>query len=222
MEVLPFHSTRGCLSYIVIDAVSHEAVLIDPSEEILDATYLSALSERGATLRYLIETHTHADHVSSAPRLKEATGANIVRHLHAPSPRKDLSVTGGESLPLGTSSLRILATPGHTDESISILLDDTVFTGDALLIGGTGRTDFQLGNSEALYQSLHTILAELPGDTIVYPAHDYKGRTSSTIDQEKLTNPRFLLARDAFIETMNAHHPAVPELFEEAIAINSQ
>ncbi len=222
MEVLPFHSTRGCLSYLVIDPASREAALIDPSEEIADATYLSALSEQGATLVYIIETHTHADHVSSAPRLKEATGASIVRHLHAPSPKKDVSVTGGESLPLGTSSLRILATPGHTDESISILLDDAVFTGDALLIGGTGRTDFQLGNSEALYESLHTILAELPGDTIVYPAHDYNGQTSSTIGQEKLTNPRFLLGRDNFIETMNAHHPPTPELFKEAISVNSQ
>lgn len=222
MEVLPFHSTRGCLSYIVIDTVSHEAALIDPSEEILDATYLSALSERGATLRYIIETHTHADHVSSAPRLKEATGASIVRHLHAPSPRKDVSVTGGESLLLGSSSLHILATPGHTDESISILVDDAVFTGDALLIGGTGRTDFQLGNSEALYESLHSVLAGLSDDTCVYPAHDYKGRTSTTIGQEKRDNPRFALARNEFIEAMNAHHPAVPELFEEAIAINSQ
>lgn len=222
MEVLPFHSTRGCLSYLVIDTTSNEAALIDPSEEIADVTYLSALSEQGATLAYIIETHTHADHVSSAPRLKEATGASIVRHLHAPSPRKDVSVIGGESLPLGISSLRILATPGHTDESISILLDNAVFTGDALLIGGTGRTDFQLGNSEALYDSLHTILAELPGDTVVYPAHDYKGQTSSTIGQEKLTNPRFLLARDTFIETMNAHHPPTPELFKEAISVNSQ
>lgn len=222
MEILPFHSTRGCLSFLVIDHESHKAALIDPTEEIPDATYLSTLSEHGARLEYLIETHTHADHISSAPRLRELTGAQIMRHLHAPSKQKDTTLVGGESLSLGSVSLEILATPGHTDESISIVVPGAVFTGDALLIGGTGRTDFQAGSSEALYESLHMALAVLPDDTVVYPAHDYKGRTSSTLGQERLTNPRLTLSREAFIETMNAHHPSTPELFTVAIERNSQ
>lgn len=145
-----------------------------------------------------------------------------MRHTEAPSPHKDVAVRGGETLPLGETPLHIIATPGHTNESISIHTGDAVFTGDALLIGGTGRTDFQLGDSEALYHSLHEALAVLPDEVVVYPAHDYKGRTSSTIGSEKQHNPRLTLAHDAFIETMNAHHPPKPELFDESIATNSK
>ena len=222
METLPFHATRGCLSYLVIDESSRETALIDPSEEIAVQTYLSTLEERGATLRYLIETHTHADHISSAPELARATGATLVRHSNAPSRRKDIAVTGGEELPLGKSTLRILATPGHTDESLSIVAGTAVFTGDALLIGSTGRTDFQRGSSEALYASLHETLGSLPDETIVYPAHDYQGRTSSTLREERRSNPRLSLAHDEFVAMLDAHHPPNPDLFDVAIAANSR
>lgn len=221
MDTHVFHSARGCLSYLVVDSDTREAALIDPSTEISLETYLSACTEHKVRLRYVIETHTHADHISSAPLLRAATSAKLVRHERAPSELKDIAVVGGEQLPLGSQYLEIVATPGHTNESISIVADGMVFTGDALLIGGTGRTDFQLGDSEALYHSLHDRLATLPDDTVVYPAHDYKGRTSSTIGVEKNGNPRFLLSEEVFISTMNEHHPPVPELFEESIAANS-
>jgi len=220
MKTIPFHSSRGCLSYLLID--SGEAALIDPSEEIETEQYLSALNEHDAALKYVIETHTHADHVSSAPELLQLTSAKLVRHQNAPSVRKDIAVRGGERLALGESELTLLATPGHTDESISICTDEAVFTGDALLIGGTGRTDFQLGDSEALYDSLHTVLGTLDDTTIVYPAHDYKGRTASTLGEERASNPRLALAHDAFIAEMGSHHPATPDLFETAIAANSR
>lgn len=221
MDIVPFHSSRGCLSYLLIDEVTKQAAIIDPSNEIADTVYLEALSEKGAKLYYLIETHTHADHISSAPRLRTTTGAKLVRHRLAPSPLKDIMVSGGEELTLGASVLRILATPGHTNESISVLTDTAVFTGDALLIGGTGRTDFQLGNSEALYSSLHNVFGPLPNETIVYPAHDYQGRVSSNIGTERAENPRFLLPHEEFIEAMDTHHPPAPELFEESITTNS-
>ena len=221
MHILPFHAQRGCLSYLVIDPTTKEALLIDPSVEIANDLYLAALKEQEATLRYIAETHTHADHISSAAQLAQLTGAQIVRHRNAPSPHNDLPVFGGEKLPLGEHAIEILATPGHTNESISLHIDGAVFTGDALLIEGTGRTDFQLGDSEALYHSLHDTLGALPDETVVYPAHDYKGRTASTMGHEKTKNPRFLLSHEAFIETMNAHHPPTPELFEEAIAANT-
>jgi len=221
MNTYPFHSARGCLSYLLVDESTKEAALIDPSEEIALEDYLGALASHGANLAYVIETHTHADHISSAPTLAEKTGAQIVRHTLAPSHRKDVGVTGGEVLMLGETKLNIIATPGHTNESISVYADDAVFTGDALLIGGTGRTDFQLGDSEALYRSLHEALGTLPDATLVYPAHDYKGRTHSTIGAEREQNPRFLLAHDAFISTMDAHHPPAPELFKESIAANT-
>lgn len=222
MNYYPFHSARGCLSYIVIEPVSREAVLIDPSDEIADDVYRSHLEEHNATLRYVIETHTHADHVSSAKRLREATGALLVRHALAPSLLKDQAVRGGESFSLGGETLTVSATPGHTNESISVHTSDAVFTGDALLIGGTGRTDFQLGDSDALYTSLHDVFGALPDSTVVYPAHDYKGRTHSTIGDERLHNPRFLLPKEEFVEAMDAHHPPLPELFEVSIARNSQ
>lgn len=221
MHYYPFHSPRGCLSYLLLDEATKEAALVDPSEEIAQEDYLNALKERGASLRYIVETHTHADHVSLAPALKVATGAQVVRHALAPSKLNDVPVSGGEELLLGQERLRIVATPGHTNESISVLTDGAVFTGDALLIGGTGRTDFQLGDSEALYTSLHEVFGALPDSTVVYPAHDYKSRTHSTIGDERARNPRFLLPRDEFIEALNAHHPPLPELFEQSIAQNS-
>ena len=222
MKTIPFHSERGCLSYLLVNPSAREAALIDPSEEIALDTYLAAIAENEAKLLYIIETHTHADHISSAQALAEKTGAHIVRHKAAPSPRKDQAVEGGEKLSLGDETLEIIATPGHTNESISIRTPDAVFTGDALLIGGTGRTDFQLGDSEALYSSLHEKLGALPDETIVYPGHNYKGQVSSTIGEEKQHNARLALDHDAFIETMEAHHPPAPELFEQSITANSK
>ncbi len=222
MEYYPFHSARGCLSYLAVEPVSGEAALIDPSEELEDAAYLKVIEDMHLRLRYIIETHTHADHVSSAKRIREATGARLIRHALAPSALKDSAVVGGETFPLGSDVLTILATPGHTNESISVLTDSAVFTGDALLIGGTGRTDFQLGDSEALYTSLHDVFDALDDAVVVYPAHDYKGRTQSTVGTERMHNPRFLLPHDAFIAEMDAHHPPLPELFEVSIEKNSR
>ena len=184
--------------------------------------YLATLQKYEAKLCYIIETHTHADHISSAPALRSATDAKVVRHTLAPSSLRDIAVTGGEVLALGSETLTILATPGHTNESITVQTDTAVFTGDALLIGGTGRTDFQLGDSEALYVSLHDTLGKLSDDTLVYPAHDYKGRESSTLGDEKRTNPRLALSREDFVAAMNAHHPPEPELFTEALEVNSR
>lgn len=217
-----FHSPRGCLSYITYDPASKEAALIDPSVEIGDARYLEFLTQHALTLKYIIETHTHADHVSSAKTMEQATGAQVVRHKLAPSPARAISVGGGEELKLGTETLRVLYTPGHTNESISLYNGNEVFTGDALLIGGTGRTDFQLGDSGALYQSLHYTLEQLPANTLVRPGHDYQGRTQAVLGDEIHTNPRMGMCESEFIHTMDAYHPPVPELFEEAMRTNVQ
>lgn len=222
MKTQHFHSARGCLSFITFDPASKEAALIDPSSEISNDAYLDYLRENGLSLKYIIETHTHADHISSAQVLKQATGAAIVRHQLAPSAAKDVAVSGGEEISLGEHKLKVLGTPGHTNESISLYNGSEVFTGDALLIGGTGRTDFQVGDSQTLYQSLHFVIASLPGDTIVRPGHDYKGRNQSVLQSELEANPRLALCEADFIATMDAHHPEKPELFEESIQKNSQ
>lgn len=217
----PFHSTRGCLSYLVADTDTKDAVIIDPSEEIPLEDYIAALSESNYTLRHILETHTHADHVSSAFALKERTGALVARHHLAPSVRSDVLLRDGDEIAVGGHVLRVLETPGHTNESVSFLTEGAVFTGDVLLIDATGRTDFQLGDSAAEYESLHDIMLTLPDETVVWPAHDYQGRTSSTIGNERKTNPRLAWTREEFIETMDGYHPPKPDLFDVAIAKNS-
>ena len=218
--VKQFRSERGCLSYAVDDSASSYALIIDPSVEVPEGEYLLYLKDKGLTLKYIIETHTHADHISSGSVLKEATGALILQHANAPSKRKDRSL-GEEELLLGETAITILYTPGHTDDSICVALSDCVFTGDTLLIGGTGRTDFQNGGSKELYESLWKKLMVLNENTIVYPAHNYKGIISSTIGEEKKNNVRLLLSREEFITALDAHHPPKPDLFDEAVRVNS-
>lgn len=221
LSITPFHSSRGCLSYLVADEESKIAALIDPSQEIDTEKYLTALREQGLSLHYILETHTHADHISSAQDIKGATGAKIGMHHRSPSTHKDLTLVEETEIKLGSATLRVLETPGHTDESVSFLGDNFICTGDALLIGATGRTDFQRGDSAGLYDTLWGKLMMLPDNTIVYPAHDYKGRTQTTIRDERMTNPRLSWSKDEFITTMKNYHSEKPELFEVAIARNS-
>lgn len=219
-----FHSTRGCLSYLTYDESSKEGALIDPSSEIALEEYTRTLQEEGVTLTYLIETHTHADHVSSLPELKQLfPNARSVRHGASPSRTADMYIEQDiTELPLGASSLTILSTPGHTNESISIYNGREVFTGDTLLIGGTGRTDFQVGNSEHLYESIHEKIADLPHDTLVRPGHNYQNKHSSVLLDELHTSERLCMCKDAFITYMNAYHPQKPELFELSLEKNSR
>lgn len=219
--VQQFRSDRGCLSYIVADDMSKKALVIDPSEEVALETYLSYLEEKGLALAMIIETHTHADHISSGPLLRERTGARIIQHENASSSAKDESVHEDVRM-LGTTEVHILYTPGHTDDSVSIKVGNALFTGDTLLIGGTGRTDFQKGSSEHLHTSLWEKLMSYPNDTLVYPGHNYKGETHSTIGREKEENPRLQHTKEEFIASLDAHNPPKPDLFDEAISKNSQ
>lgn len=222
MNTQHFHTERGCLSYITYDLKSKEAALIDPSAEMTSEAYVDFLQEHGLTLRYIIETHTHADHISSAKEIQKMTDALIVRHVNAPSRTKDIVVSGGEELSLGNVGLHVISTPGHTNESISIYNGAEVFTGDALLIGGTGRTDFQVGSSDALYQSLHSALGSLPPETLLRPGHDYRGRNQMLLGDELRTNPRVAMSESEFVSFMNGYHPPKPDLFERAIEENSR
>jgi glyoxylase-like metal-dependent hydrolase (beta-lactamase superfamily II) len=207
---------------VTYDPTSREAALIDPSLEIGEEAYLDFVRSSGLILKYIIETHTHADHISIAKKIRSLTNASIVRHKLAPSPVKDIVVVGNEELLLGDEVIRVLNTPGHTNESISLYNGSEVFTGDALLIGGTGRTDFQIGDSATLYQSLHYMIKNLPTETLVRPGHDYKGRNQSVLGDELRMNPRMMMSEPEFTELMNGYHPPKPELFEQAISENSQ
>ncbi|MSP16414.1 MAG: MBL fold metallo-hydrolase [Myxococcales bacterium] len=210
------------LSYLVGDPATREALVIDPVLEETDAL-LAALREDGYRLVLSVETHVHADHVTGGARLRELTRASVAMPaLASDCGCADRSLHDGDRLRVGAIELVALATPGHTPDSLSYLLDGrAVFTGDALLIGTCGRTDFQGGDAGALWDSLHQRLFTLADDIVVYPGHDYRGRTSSTIGVERRENARTTgRSRDEFIALMGALDLPPPRRIAEAVPAN--
>lgn len=210
----------GCLSYIVGCDRTCAGVIVDPSLDQLDR-YAALATEKGLRVRYVVETHTHADHFSAARELAAELGAHIVMHRSAAAPFADLKVDDGELLVVGDLRLRVMHTPGHTEDSVCLVLPDRVLTGDTLLIGATGRTDLPTGDPGALYDSLFGRLLKLDEALLVYPAHDYKGRSSSRLDAEKAANPRLQRKeRGGFVELMRGLDLAMPEHLTEALRTN--
>jgi glyoxylase-like metal-dependent hydrolase (beta-lactamase superfamily II)/rhodanese-related sulfurtransferase len=213
-------ATGGCQSYLVGCEATCAAVLIDPELSQIDH-YRGLLSQHGLTVKYVIDTHTHADHFSASRELGKALSAPVVMHRLAPAPYADFRLDDGEMLIVGNLRLKAIHTPGHTRDSMSLVMDDRVFTGDALLIGGTGRTDLPSGDPHQLYESLFDKLLKLPPETQVYPAHDYKGRGHSTIGAEIAENPRLQKTeRAAFVEMMQHLDLAAPTHLTEALRTN--
>lgn len=210
-------------TYLVTDRESHQAVIIDPVIENVERD-LRLVKEFGLTLRYIIETHIHADHITGASFIKDATGAQIVYGGGAKGvvTGADVFLQDGEELRFGRTAMKALATPGHTDGCTSYLLPGAVFTGDALFIRGNGRTDFQGGSAEKLFDSVRHNLFALPDDTIVYPGHDYNGRVSSTIGEEKRFNERLNLSldKDTFVELMRRRVMPRPAKMDLALPAN--
>lgn len=210
-------------SYIVADRQSGQAIIIDAIIENVERD-LRMTEELGLILLFAVETHIHADHITGASLIKERTGAQIVYGGGAKN-----AVTGadqflfeGEALRFGHTVLTALATPGHTDGCTSYVLPGAVFTGDTLFIRGNGRTDLQGGSAEKLFDSVRTKLFALPDDTIIYPGHDYQGRVSSTIREEKQFNERLNLSvnKGTFIEMMNRRRTPRPVKIDIAIPAN--
>ncbi len=213
-------ATGGCQSYLVGCEETRAAALIDPELSRIDH-YLGWAGRHGVTIRYVIDTHTHADHFSASRALGRAFSAPIVMHRLSPAPYADLRLDDGEMLIVGNLRLKALHTPGHTRDSMCIVMNDRVFTGDTLLIGGTGRTDLPTGDPYALYESLFDKLLKLPAETIVFPAHDYKGRSHTTIGAEIAGNPRLQKTeRAAFVEMMEHLDLAAPTHLTEALRTN--
>ena len=213
-------ATGGCQSYLVGCPESRAAVLIDPEVRQIDR-YLGLAAKEGLRIRYVIDSHTHADHFSAARELGKQLGAQVVAHRLSPAPYVDLRLEDGELLMVGGLKLRALHTPGHTRDSMCLVTDDRVFTGDTLLIGGTGRTDLPTGDPDALYDSLFGGVLKLDPGLKVYPAHDYKGRGHSTIGAELADNPR-LQKRDrgAFVDMMRHLDLSAPTHLTEALRTN--
>src|SRR5206468_767628 len=210
----------GCLSYVAGCEKTCAGVIVDPALDLIDR-YVALTVEKGLRVRYVIDSHTHADHFSAARDLARQLGARIVMHRRSAAPFADLRVDDGELLVVGDLRLRVLHTPGHTDDSMCLVLPDRVLTGDTLLIGATGRTDLPSGDPEALHESLFGKLLALDDGLLVFPAHDYKGRDSSTLGAEKASNPRLQKKeRAAFVELMRGLDLAMPEHLTEALRTN--
>lgn len=216
-----FDADTSTYTYLVADPETRTAALIDPVLEQVERD-LALVRELGLTLAYVLETHVHADHVTAAGTIRSRTGARTVAGARG-APCADVAVSHGDAIELGALTIRVLETPGHTDDSVSYCVPGAVFTGDALLIRGTGRTDFQNGDPGTLYDSITRVLFSLPDDTAVYPGHDYKGRTMSTIAEEKAHNPRLCgKTRDAFIDLMNNLGLPAPRKLAVAVAANRE
>ena len=197
------------------------AMLIDPVASEIE-TYLRLLQGLGLKLVYTLETHVHADHITGSGLLREKLGSKSVVHRDGGAPCADVLVTDGVPLQTGDVEIEVRSTPGHTAGCVSYVVGDRVFTGDSLLIGGCGRTDFQQGNAGLLYDSIHQKLFTLPPDTLVYPGHDYHGNTVSTIKQEIAKNPRLGggKSREEFIDIMQNLQLAYPKYIDQALPAN--
>jgi glyoxylase-like metal-dependent hydrolase (beta-lactamase superfamily II)/rhodanese-related sulfurtransferase len=210
----------GCQSYLIGCAESCAAVLIDPEISLIDR-YHALAARDGLRIHYLIDTHTHADHFSATRQLARKLGVPVAMHRDSPAPFVDLRLDDGEMLLIGTLRLQVLHTPGHTRDSMCLRVEDRLFTGDTLLIGATGRTDLPSGDPDALYDSLFNQVLKLDPALLVHPAHEYKGRSHSTVGQEIADNPRLQVKdRSAFVEMMRALDLKMPTHVTEALRTN--
>ncbi|MDA7588380.1 MBL fold metallo-hydrolase, partial [Candidatus Pelagibacter sp.] len=184
-----FDKKTSTYTYLIASAKGREAVIIDPVLENV-SEYIQLLRDLDLKLVKVIDTHIHADHVTGASKLKQATNCTTLMGEHTPADAVEIKVKDNELIHIDSLKIKSLYTPGHTSDSYSFLLDNYLFSGDTLLINGTGRTDFQNGSSKDAYNSLFNNLLKLPEETLVYPGHDYNGKFSSTIGNEKKFNPR--------------------------------
>ncbi|MES2642324.1 MAG: MBL fold metallo-hydrolase [Myxococcota bacterium] len=218
-----FEPASSTYTYLLADPTSRRAVLVDPVVEEVD-TYVKLLAELDLTLVYTLETHVHADHVTAGAALRERLGSRTVVHHQGGAACADVAVKHGDHVVAGAIDLEVRETPGHTLGCVAYVAADRVFTGDALLIGGCGRTDFQSGSTSRLYDSVHAQIFTLPPDTLVYPAHDYKGRTVSTVKEEQATNARLGggKTKAEFVDIMASLKLGYPNQIDRAVPANRQ
>ena len=198
-----FDKKSSTYTYLIASSKGREALIIDPVIENINE-YISVLKELDLKLVKVIDTHIHADHVTGASKLKDITNCSTIMGAHTPADSVEIKVKDDEYINLDNLKIRAMYTPGHTSDSYSFLMDNYLFSGDTLLINGTGRTDFQNGNAKDAYNSIFNKLLKLPDETLLYPAHDYKGEKVSTIGKEKKQNPRLQVESvDEYVDIMN-------------------
>ncbi len=207
-------------TYLIASSFGREALIVDPVHSQLEQ-YIQLISELDLKLVLSVDTHMHADHITATGPLKKETGCGIAMGERTRAEHVTIAVKEGETLNIDGISLEAIYTPGHTDDSFSFHLGDRLLTGDTLLIRGSGRTDFQNGNPHQQYDSIFNKLLRFPEETLVFPAHDYKGMTCSTIGEEKRHNPRLQVqSAEEYVEIMNNLKLAKPQMMDVAIPAN--
>ena len=215
-----FDQKSSTYTYIIASAEGREALIIDPVLENVD-DYIKILNQLNLKLVKVIDTHIHADHVTGAGKLRDKTKCVTIMGEHTPTDAVEVKVKDDEIIQLDKFKIRALYTPGHTSDSFCFLMNNYLFSGDTLLINGTGRTDFQNGSSKDAYNSIFNRLLKLPDETLLYPAHDYKGETVSTIGKEKRSNPRLQVKNvDEYIDIMNNLNLKKPEKIDFNVESN--
>lgn len=218
-----FEKETSTYTYLLADKITKEAIIIDPVAEMVERDF-QLLKDLDLNLRYILDTHVHADHITGSGELKKRTGARVGVSSAYDMSCPDLHIEDGQEIRFGSFSIKAIHTPGHTSGCLSFQIGNKIFTGDALLVRGCGRTDFQEGSSEMLFTSVRDKIFALPDDTIVYPAHDYKGFLNSSIGLEKKLNPRLNLSltKADFISIMSNLKLAYPKKIKEAVPANLQ
>ena len=215
-----FDTKSSTYTYVISSGEGREALIIDPVIEHTDE-YLKILEKLKLKLVKVIDTHIHADHITALNELNKRTSCTRIMGENSKSEVIDLKIKDNEKINIENIELKAMYTPGHTDCSYSYLMKDRVFTGDTLLINGTGRTDFQNGSSYDAYDSLFNKLLKLPENTLVYPAHDYNGKKFSTIEKEKNNNPRLQVgSKEQYAEIMDNLNLANPKMMDVAVPAN--
>jgi len=214
-----FDEATWTYTYLLADEQSKEAIIIDAVIEQVDRD-IKFMQELGLTLKYAVDTHVHADHITAAGLLRERTGCQTGVAASEQVECVDMALQEGDVLSFGQYKLKVLETPGHTSGCLSFVTDGVVFSGDTLFIRGCGRTDFQAGNADTLYTSITEKIFALPDETIIYPGHDYKCMMLSTVAEEKAFNPRVKLGRQGFVDLMNNLNLPMPKRIHEAVPAN--
>ena len=215
-----FDDKSSTYTYFIASAKGHEALIIDPVIENVES-YIKILNELDLKLVKVIDTHIHADHVTGASKLKAETNCTTVMGENSPADTVDVKLQDDEIIKIDELEIRAMYTPGHTSDSYSFLMNKHLFTGDTLLINGSGRTDFQSGNSKNAYNSIFNRLLKLPEDTLLYPGHDYNGKKVSTLGNEKKFNPRLQVKNaDEYAEIMSNLNLSKPKLMDSNVSRN--
>ena len=215
-----FDDKSSTYTYVIASGKGREALIIDPVIEHSDH-YIKVLEDLELKLVKVIDTHIHADHITGLNELSQRTGCTKVMGENSKSEVIDLKVKDEEIIKIENIDLKVIYTPGHTDDSYCFIMNDRIFTGDTLLINGTGRTDFQNGDAKEQYNSIFNKLLKLPENTYVYPAHDYNGKKFSTIGEQRSNNPRLQVSSvDQYVEIMNNLNLANPKMMDVAVPAN--